>query len=193
MLKPRALLPGDRLAVVAPASPFTREEFDEGVAELRKLGFEPVYDESVFARNGYLAGPAAARAAAVMAAWRDPSIAGLIAVRGGYGSVHVLPWLDVGTLRRTPKPFVGSSDLTSVLTHLSTGCHIVCFHGPMLAGKLGRGDGGYDRDTFVRSLTSPTPIGELAPPGLETIKSGEASGPLYGGTLTQLAASLGTP
>ena len=38
MLKPRALAAGDRIAVVAPASPFSRDEFDAGVAELRRAG-----------------------------------------------------------------------------------------------------------------------------------------------------------
>ena len=56
MRKPHALVPGDRLAVVAPASPFVREEFDRGLDEIRRLGFEPVYDDSVFARQGYVAG-----------------------------------------------------------------------------------------------------------------------------------------
>jgi hypothetical protein len=42
MLKPRALAPGDRLAVVAPASPFVREEFDRGIEEIVRLGFIPV-------------------------------------------------------------------------------------------------------------------------------------------------------
>ncbi len=60
MQKPRALRPGDRIAVVAPASPFARDEFDAGVAELRRLGYEPVYDETVFARDAYLAGDASA-------------------------------------------------------------------------------------------------------------------------------------
>ncbi len=49
MIKPRALHPGDRVAVVAPSSPFLRDEFDRGIAEIRALGFVPVYDESVFA------------------------------------------------------------------------------------------------------------------------------------------------
>jgi muramoyltetrapeptide carboxypeptidase len=193
MLKPRALRSGDRIAVVAPASPFTRDEFDRGLIELRGLGFEPVYDASVFTQQGYIAGAAAARAAAIMDAWQDRSIAGLIGARGGYGSVQALPWLDVETLRLTPKPFIGYSDLTSILTHLTTGCELVCFHGPMLAGRLGRGEAGYDRDTFARSLMSAAPLGELAPDGLEAIRIGEAEGPLFGGTLTQLAASLGTP
>src|SRR5215218_2241993 len=94
MRKPRVLRPGDRIAVVAPASAFARDEFDAGIAELRALGFEPVYEESVFERRTYAAGSATTRAAAFERAWRDPSIAAVIAVRGGYGSVHLLPVLD---------------------------------------------------------------------------------------------------
>jgi len=193
MRKPRALAPGDRLAVVAPASPFTSEEFDSGLHELRRLGFEPVYEDSVFARQRYVAGAPAVRAAAIHAAWRDSSIAGLIAVRGGYGSAQVLPLLDRDEARRANKPFIGYSDLTSMLTYLTLGSGWVSFHGPMLAGRLGRGAAGYDEDSFVRALCRRAPLGELAPAGLESIRPGEAAGMLLGGTLTQLLASLGTP
>jgi len=193
MHKPRALAPGDRIAVVAPASPFSREEFDSGLQELRRLGFVPVYDDSVFARQRYVAGSAAVRAAAIRAAWRDPSIAGLIGVRGGYGSVQLLPLLDREEARQASKPFIGYSDLTSMLTYLTLGCDTVAFHGPMLAGRLGRGASGYDEDSFVRTLCRREPAGELAAPGLESIRPGEARGTLVGGTMTQLLASLGTP
>ena len=193
MRKPRALTPGDRLAVVAPASPFTREEFDRGLDEIRRLGFEPVYDDSVFARQRYVAGSPELRAGAIHAAWRDESIAGLVSARGGYGSAQVLPLLDRDEARRACKPFVGYSDLTSLLTFLTLSCDLVAFHGPMLAGRLGRGGEGYDRDSFVRALCRREPMGELAPAGLESIRPGEARGPLLGGTLTQLLASLGTP
>jgi len=193
MRKPRALAPGDRLAVVAPASPFTSEEFDSGLRELRRLGFEPVYDDSVFARQRYVAGAPAVRAAAIHAAWRDPSIAGVIGVRGGYGSAQLLPLLDREEARRAAKPFIGYSDLTSMLTFLTLGCDLVAFHGPMLAGRLGRGAAGYDEDSFVRTLCRREAVGELAPPGLESVRAGDASGVLLGGTLTQLLASLGTP
>jgi muramoyltetrapeptide carboxypeptidase len=193
MRKPRALAPGDRLAIVAPASPFTREEFDSGLLEIRRLGFVPVYDDSVFARDRYVAGTPAVRAAAIHAAWRDPSIAGVIGVRGGYGSAQLLPLLNRDEARRAAKPFIGYSDLTSVLTFLTLGCDLVAFHGPMLAGRLGRGAEGYDEDSFVRALCRREPVGELAPAGLESVRPGEAGGVLLGGTLTQLLASLGTP
>src|SRR5436190_14303529 len=100
MLKPRALKSGDRLAVVAPASPFGRDEFDRGIAELERIGFEPVFDESVFERRGYVAGTAPLRADAIRRAWRDPSIAGVIGARGGYGSTQVLPLLEPREARR---------------------------------------------------------------------------------------------
>jgi muramoyltetrapeptide carboxypeptidase len=181
MLKPRALRPGDRIAVVSPASAFARDEFDRGVEEIRRLGFEPTWDESVFARDAYVSGSPATRAAAFLTAWFDPSVAALIAVRGGYGSVHILPLLLADELRRMPKAFIGYSDNTSLLTWLTCGCGIVGFHGPMLEKRLASGAEGYHRESFMSSLSSTGPAGEMAP-----------AGPIYGGTLTQLLASFNT-
>ncbi len=194
MLKPRRLRPGDKIAIVAPASSFTREEFDKGVAEIQRLGFEPVFEETVFAQYaGYLSGEGSVRAGAFLNAWRDPAVRALIAVRGGYGSVHLLPFLEQEDLRRAPKAFIGYSDLTSVLTFLTGRCGIVSFHGPMLDRRLSRGIDAYDRPSFLGALTSTEPLGELGAPQLETFNEGEAAGPLTGGTLAQLVASLGTP
>ena len=193
MLKPPALRRGDRIAVVAPASPFARDEFDAGIAELRRLGYEPVYDDTVFARTRYTAGEPQLRADAFSRAWRDPSIRALIAVRGGYGSVQILPLLDPDEIRRAPKAFIAYSDNTSILTWLTGRCGLVAFHGPMLEGRLAKGPAGYDPDTFTRVLTRPTPAGRIEHPQIEALRPGEAAGELVGGTLTQLAASLGTP
>jgi len=193
MRKPRALRPGDRIALVAPASPFPRESFDAGVAELRRLGYEPVYDESVFARHRYVAGDAALRADSFRRAWTDPSIAALIAVRGGYGSVQLLPRLDPREIAKTPKAFIGYSDNTSLIDFLTSRCGVVAFHGPMIDGRLAKGEQAYDRDTFTRVLTQAAPAGCIRHAQLEALRGGDASGVLVGGTLTQLLASLGTP
>ena len=193
MLKPRALEPGSRLAVVAPASSFPRQEFDDGIAELERLGFRPVYDDTVFARLPYVAGPAELRANAIRKALGDPTIAGIIAVRGGFGSAHLLPLLDRSEVRRARKAFIGYSDITALLTFVSTGCELVAFHGPTVAGRLGKGNGAYDRESFMNCLCRREPVGELTTAAVETIKGGDAAGPLYGGTLAQLVASLGTP
>ena len=193
MIKPRALKPGDRIAIVSPASSFSREEFDKGIAELKRLGFEPVYDDSVFERSLFTSGPPELRASALRLAWSRPDVAAVMAVRGGYGSVQLLPELDGWMPEQTPKLFIGYSDNTSLLSWLTCQCGMTALHGPMLQGRLAKGSDGYDERSFMR-LVSGEGIGlELRPAGLDALRHGAAHGPLYGGTITQLAASMGTP
>jgi muramoyltetrapeptide carboxypeptidase len=191
-LKPRRLAAGDRIALVAPASPFKHEDFDGGVRELAALGFEAVFDERVFARARFVAGEPAVRASALHDAWRDPSIRALIAMRGGYGSAQLLPLLDPELMRAGRKIFIGYSDNTALLSfHLQH--RVVAFHGPMIERRLSAGPSAYDRRSFLAAVTSTEPAGSLQPDGLEALRGGEAHGTLVGGTLTQLTASLGTP
>ena len=193
MRKPRALRTGDRVALVAPASAFRRDEFEAGVSELQRIGFHPVFDDRVFEQRLYLAGPAQLRADSWRDAWNDPDTAALIAIRGGYGSVHLLPLLSEEEIRETPKIFMGYSDNTSLLIWLTLYCGLVSFHGPMVEGRFARGPEGYDLETFMRVAGRAQPAGELTHAGLEILKSGEARGMLIGGTLTQLVSSLATP
>lgn len=191
--KPRALAPGDRIAIVAPASAFAEDEFHAGVAELTRLGFVPVHETTVFERRRYTAGTPQVRADALRRAWADPDVAGIMAVRGGYGSVQLLPLLQPSDFAGPAKVFIAYSDNTSLLTWLTLTCGVVTFHGPMLAGRLARGETAYDRDTLLRSVARAAPAGRITHPAIEVLRQGEASGMLIGGTMTQLAASLGTP
>jgi muramoyltetrapeptide carboxypeptidase len=107
--------------------------------------------------------------------------------------VQLLPLLEDLPADLPPKALVGYSDVTSLLSWLTLQRGVVSFHGPMIEGRLSRGADGYDRDTFERCLCRPEPVGEITSPRLEVLRGGEATGMLVGGTLTQLAASLGTP
>jgi muramoyltetrapeptide carboxypeptidase len=193
VIKPPALRRGDRIAVVAPASSFNRAEFDLGIAEIRRLGFEPVYEDSVFDTAMFTAGTPSVRAAAIKRWWEDPDVAALLAVRGGYGSVQILPELERWYLDRRPKLFIGYSDNTSLLSWLNCQCKVTALFGPMIEGRLARGAEGYNESSFLRLATNEGAGLELRPPGLSVIKPGSVTGPLFGGTLTQLAASMGTP
>lgn len=192
MITLRRLSAGDRVALVAPASSFPAEEVTAGVAELARLGLEAVYDESIFERERFVAGSAQVRAKAIQNAWADPSIGALIAMRGGYGSAQLLPLLDPSVLRAARKALIGYSDLTALLTfYQRNGLNAI--HGPMVERRLSKGPAAYDEESFRRVMMSPEPAGELRPATLETLRAGRAAGTLTGGTLTQLAASLGTP
>jgi muramoyltetrapeptide carboxypeptidase len=193
MRKPRALQPGDRIAVVAPASSAAVEELQAGWEELRTLGYDPRHETTLFDRAAYTAGSPEVRAEAFRAAWSDPAIAAIVAARGGYGSVQLLPLLKSSDFAEVTKAFIGYSDNTSLMSWLTLTCGVVTFHGPMIEGRLARGPAGYDRDTFERCLARPAVVGKITHHQLEVIRTGEAAGMLIGGTMTQLAASLGTP
>jgi muramoyltetrapeptide carboxypeptidase len=188
----RRLKSGDRVALVAPASSFPPEQVQGGVAELARLGLEAVYDDSIFEKERFVAGSIETRVAAIHRAWQDPSIAGLIAMRGGYGSAQLLPFLDAKLMRTARKALIGYSDITALLAwYLRNG--LTAIHGPMVDRRLSKGPGAYDEDSFRRVMMRPEPAGELRPAPLEVLIAGTATGTLAGGTLTQLAASLGTP
>jgi muramoyltetrapeptide carboxypeptidase len=191
LIKPRPVRRGDRIAVIAPASPFDPAQLEAGLCELRRLGYEPVVAERAFARRGYVAGSAELRARALEDALDDPRIACVMAARGGYGSVQVLPLLDPAAIARSRKLIVGYSDLTSLLSFVTCQAGLACAHGPTVADRLGLGR--YDEASLLAAWSGEEALGELAAPDLEAIREGEAAGLLFGGNLTQLAASLGTP
>ena len=192
MIRLRCLNPGDRVALVAPASSFAEEEVAAGVAELRRLGLEAVFDESLFDKERFVAGSVEARVRAIHKAWEDPSIAALIAMRGGYGSAQLLPYLDPDTLVAGRKALIGYSDITSILAlYLRNG--LTAIHGPMIDRRISKGPSAYDEASFRKVVMSREPAGELRPPQLERLHDGHATGLLVGGTLTQLMASMATP
>ena len=188
----RPVTTGGRVALVAPASAFDRGEFDRGLVALADLGFEAVYDDSIFDRDTIVAGTAATRAEALTRAMTRPDVDAVMAVRGGYGSAEILPLIDAGALARQRTAFIGYSDLTSLHAFLNGRSQLASVHGPMIEGRIAAGESHYDRPSFLGALSA-TPIGEMAPSGVEVLRGGEASGPLFGGTLVQVASSLGTP
>jgi len=197
-IKIRPARPGAHVAIVAPASPLTqasveRDVLRRGAAELTRLGFQPVIDAGVRLETGYTAGDARSRAASLTGALRDPSIDAIIALRGGFGSMHLLPLLDPAewALRRTA--LVGYSDITSLHVFLNCQAGLVSLHGPMIDQRFSDGPEAYDPSSFLTALVG-RPPGELPVPNAEILMPGDdAVGPVLGGTLSMLTASLGTP
>jgi muramoyltetrapeptide carboxypeptidase len=188
----RRLNAGDRVALVAPASGASREEVEKAAAGLIAIGLRASYDDAVFLKDRFTAGSANDRAQSIHRALVDPDIAGLIAIRGGYGSAQLLPLLDIKLIQSARKPLIGYSDITSLLClYLQNGLNAI--HGPMADRRLSRGAEGFDADSFQRVVMGEAPAGDLCPPKLEPMHAGSATGILVGGTLTQLMSLMGTP
>ena len=121
--------------------------------ELRALGFEPVYDEAIFDAARFVAGDSRrVRARVLSDAWRDPSIAALIAVRGGYGSAQLLPLLDPARCGPRAKPLIGYSDITALLSLVCRARPGRRFTGRWSRAASSKGPAAYDEDSFRGAL-----------------------------------------
>jgi muramoyltetrapeptide carboxypeptidase len=190
LIKPRALRGGDRVGIIAPASSFNREAFLAGCERLRRMGFDPVYSETIFDRDLYFAGATERRLRELESLLLRDDIAALIGVRGGYGSNYLLPELDFELFIKHPKILLGCSDLTSLFTAITDRTGLVTFHGPMVAKDIAGGT--FDASSWNNALHAAAPW-EVPSEGVEILRPGQARGRLYGGCLSLLAASLGTP
>ena len=194
LLKPPALRPGDRVGIVAPASYFKRELFERGLAGLGRLGYEPVFLDTIFDRDLYFAGAAVRRARELEDMFSRDDVDAILCVRGGYGANYLLPHIDLDIIRRHPKIFVGYSDVTCLLTWLLDAAGLITFHGPMITGDFAREHG--INEMAWAAATAGNPSWELASHqvfGLNPMIPGRAEGVLYGGCLSIIVASLGTP
>jgi muramoyltetrapeptide carboxypeptidase len=192
LLKLPAVGRGAGIGVVAPAS-FAREErIENGAARLQALGFAPRFMTNATTRGPlFFAGTPEERVADLHAAFADPAVQMVMCLRGGYGSNHILKYVDLDIMRAHPKPFFAYSDLTGLQLHLLDRLGLPAFHGPMLAADFFLEDGVH-LDSFNAALAGRAY--ELGPAqGLRAIKPGVARGMLYGGCLSILVSLLGTP
>jgi len=192
-LKPTALQAGDTIGVVAPASPFNKQSFELSCANWRKQGYKVVFEESLFDREApYFAGSAKQRAKSIEEMFVRADVRAIICARGGYGCNYLLEKIDLDVVREHPKIFMGYSDVTTLLTWFHDAAGLVTFHGPMMNKDFSTDDG-IHRLSLTAALGGASQWNLGGAAGLEPVVAGRAEGNLYGGCLSLLAASLGTP
>lgn len=184
--KCRALPDAATVALVAPAFAVDAEKVARGAERLRAVGLRVRQGEDLLAAHGYLAGDDARRSRELMAAIEDDAVDAVLCVRGGWGCHRIVPRLDAERVRAAAKPLVGFSDVTTLLLWQRRVAGLVGFHGPMLE-RSGPDDA--ELEQLLRALRG----APLAPLQGEGLGGGRAEGRIVGGSLTLLAASLGTP
>jgi muramoyltetrapeptide carboxypeptidase len=187
-----ALRRGAKVTVISPASYPQPDKLAKGVEALGRLGYLPWVGRHALSKaHYYFAGTTQARLEDLHAAFLDPATAAIFCSRGGYGSNYLLEGLDLGLIREHPKPFIAHSDMTCLQTWLFDKLGFVSFHGPMVAGDFSLPEGIDEASLLAAVGGDPWFVSEAS--GLRVLRPGKASGILYGGCITLLAASLGTP
>ncbi len=180
--------------LVSPASPPAGQRHVLAARQaLRRLGFKVMAGQAALRRYGYLAGNDKERARDLENAFSNPAIKGIFCTRGGYGTSRLLEHFDLRLARRHPKILIGFSDIT--LLHLALqAAGLVSFWGPMPAASTGLN--AFSASWLSRAVMQHAPLGRVPlSRGYKAgvLRRGKTAGRLTGGTITLLAASLGTP
>ena len=120
-IRPPYLRPGDTVGIVTPARKLSEKADTAKVRErFESWGLKVKFGPHTADREQpYFAGTDAQRAADLQAMIDDPGVKAVVSFQGGYGSVRLLPLIDLSRLREHPKWVVGFSDVT--MLHLALG------------------------------------------------------------------------
>ena len=193
----RAAPPGATIGVVTPGSPpETRAEVRRGVEWWEARGYRVKLMPGALAEEGWHAGSPEVRARDLQDAFADPEIDAIQTMRGGYGSAQLIPLLDFGAIRESPKAFVGLSDITALHTALVTRAGLATFYGPSLTMVGSPSPPPFTVDRLLQVLAGDTtgPVPEDRERlTVISIAGGRASGRLVGGCLVDFIYTFGTP
>jgi len=188
---PPFLQKGDCIGIMAPAGQLTDvDAFSKGIAILKEMGFAVKYPRDLWPGAGYLADCDDRRAGELHDLFRDSEVKALLSVRGGFGCLRLLDYLDLELIKEFPKLIIGFSDITILQNHLYQRLQLPSIHGPVLTSLCNLSDQALERFflTVTGQYDHPVKVEQL-----EILKSGgDVKAPLIGGNLASLVSLLGT-
>lgn len=198
LTKPKALKKGDRVGLIAPGwRPYKPSVVSRAEKLVEEMGLVPVVGNHVLEIHGHSAGTVEQRAEDVNRFIADDSVAAIFCISGGFGSLSLLPHLDLKRLEKNPKVFLGGGENTALILGLQSCLGLVTFHGPNLEDVK-------SEKVFVSlasALTRKDPLASISPATNSGVWSrhhchvsvqGQRQGRLLGGNLTGLASLFGT-
>jgi muramoyltetrapeptide carboxypeptidase len=200
LIRPKALRAGDTVGLITPSS-YVSDPDRLALAErtARYFGLVPKFGKNVRKRDGYLGGTVEDRVEDLHAMFRDPEVKAVFAIRGGYGASQLLDRIDYDLIRANPKILLGYSDITALHLAIQKRAGLVTFHGPIALSRFTP----YTQTYFRKALFETEPMGRVTNPpdsdplrpvhSLRTVRPGNARGPLFGGNLTLVSTTMGTP
>ena len=183
-----------KIAFVALAGKPEKEKVEFGLKFLNSNGYEVVICKSVVEENSvpYLSSDIKTRVSDVHDCWRDKSIDLIFAVRGGYGSAQILPYIDWNVLKTRKVPFIGYSDMTAFHLAMCAKKTDTAISGPMIHNLQILAEDSFTLNS-LQSVFHNTQILEPNRKKLLTITEGSAEGKIYPVTLSVLVSLIGTP
>lgn len=196
IIKPQKIKKGDVVGVISPSTPVvSKQELSRGMKTLESLGFKPkLGPKALEVHASYQAGTREDRLSDFHAMFADDEVKAIFCTSGGYSAIQLLPDIDWDLIKKNPKPFIGYSDITTLLNPIYEKTGLVTFHGPMILGLNTETKGGKYTARNLKNILMKGETGKM-PTYTEwkVLKPGKAEGTLIGGNLNILLSLIGTP
>ncbi len=131
MLSPKFLTLGQTIGIVSTARYIEPEIIEKAVQVIQKFGFRVKLGQYLHHQNHQFAGTDLERAQDLTQMWTDPEVSAIWCARGGYGTIRLIPYLDLESLKHHPKWIVGYSDVTVLHALLSSQMQWQSIHATM--------------------------------------------------------------
>ncbi|OGP64622.1 MAG: LD-carboxypeptidase, partial [Deltaproteobacteria bacterium RBG_13_47_9] len=162
-----------------------KKDFTDGVRNLEKLGFKVINKRPVAKL------PSTRRKVAqIHAAFLNKKVEIILAHRGGYSSMKLLPYLDFNLIRKNPKILAGFSDLSALLNVISERTNLITLHSPMVINFSPPSR--FTTRSFLNAVNGFPNRNLFEGVPVKIHRYGIARGHLKGGNLITLTALIGT-
>lgn len=188
------LLPNDLVEIVAPASSSPEEKLDHGLGWLRNNGLHPRMPEDMIQTDVFFAAPLEKQWEHFKAAlYSDAKV--IWCLRGGYGSMRLIPLLEKLTPPEKPKLLIGFSDITALHLFFNQKWNWPTLHGRTISQLRTDWEMNHEHQQLIDLLfgkISDVTYSSLTPLNEAAMKLSTIEAPIIGGNLSLLQTSLGT-
>ncbi len=187
---------GDLIEIIAPGSHTAGEILEKGAQVLRSWGYEVTYDKDLLQPEIFLANSDQKRFESFKKAMTNKKSKAVWCLRGGYGAIRLLPWLEKMEIPKNKKILIGLSDISSLHAVLNQKWKFPTLHAPLIdrlaLEKLSEENIHELRQTlenpgYVAEFTDLIPLNKAA----QTQKKVKSQ--VVGGNLMVVTSTLGTP
>jgi muramoyltetrapeptide carboxypeptidase len=188
-IQPPFLKRGDEVAIVSPSWAIDEDKINAAVLFLEDWGLKVRLGRNVLKQSGPFAGTDDERLYDLQKMTDDPGIKAVFCSRGGYGTLKIISRMRFSALKKTPKWYIGFSDITVLHLWLNEVCGIISIHGEM---PLNYSDKDKSKETF-KTLHNAL-FGGYKPLSWEGtfLRPDEITGEVTGGNLSLIYSLTGT-
>ncbi len=176
----------NNLFIVTPSYLIRKKrDFTAGIRQLQRLGFNvlnPNFPTALLSPQE--------KARQIHAAFADPEVDIILALRGGYSAMKALPFIDFDLISQHRKIIAGFSDLSALLNPIFERTGLVTLHAPMLINLDQPTE--FTLTSLVNAVTGFPEKNLLKGARIKVYQPGAARGILKGGNLITLTALLRT-